>query len=113
MRKPYQDRVLIKPDPDETSVDGIHLLGKEIEKNKRGTVIAVGPGMPLMNLKIEITGNPTPGALQQLIEILRQPIPVPCVPGDRVLFGAYSGTKITLEGIDYLMIRASDLMGEL
>lgn len=109
--KPYHDRIQVLPDPDETTVSGIHLMGKEVEKNRRGTVIAVGPGAPLTNLKVTLEAA-TPEVAVALVKALQDPIPVPCKPGDRVLFGAYSGTKIKLDGIEYLMIRASDLMGE-
>ena len=62
------------------------------EKPQEGEVIAVGPG-----------GRDESGKL----------IPIDVKVGDRVLFGKWSGTEIKLEGVEYIIMKESDLMGVL
>ncbi len=87
----YDDRVLIKPAPaEEKTKGGIIIPDTAKEKPQKGTVVAVGPGK-----YAEQTGNLIP---------LKQQI------GDTVLYGKYAGTEITIEGEDYLIMRASDIL---
>ena len=62
------------------------------EKPQQGEVIAVGPG-----------GRDETGKL----------IPIDLKAGDRVLFGKWSGTEVKLDGVEYLIMKESDVMGVL
>ena len=87
----YDDRVLIKPAAaEEKTAGGIIIPDTAKEKPQKGTVIAAGPGK-----FAEQTGNL---------------IPVKQNVGDVVLYGKYSGTEITVEGVDYLIMRCSDIL---
>ena len=87
--KPLHDRVVIQAaDQEDVSKGGIILPDTAKEKPQQGEVIAVGPG------KTE-NGN--------LIE--------PQVKkGDKVLYGKYSGTEVTVDGGEYLIVRESDIL---
>ncbi len=87
--KPLHDRVVVQAaEQDEMSKGGIILPDTAKEKPQQGEVIAVGPGK---------TEN------GQLIE--------PQVKkGDKVLYGKYSGTEVTVDGQEYLIVRESDIM---
>jgi len=87
--KPLADRVVIKPSPaDEKTKGGIILPDTAKEKPVVGEVVAVGPG------KVTDDGKTiTPG-----IKV-----------GDKVLYGKYSGTEITIEGDEYLIMREADI----
>jgi len=88
--KPMEDRVLLKPMEAETkTLGGIIIPDNAKEKPQKGEVIAVGPGKTNdKGQKIEMT--------------LKK--------GDKVLYGKYSGTEITIEGQDYLITRESDVL---
>jgi chaperonin GroES len=62
------------------------------EKPQQGKVIAIGPG-----------GRDESGKL----------IPIDVKVGDRVLFGKWSGTEVKIDGIEYLIMKESDIMGVL
>jgi chaperonin GroES len=86
---PLADRVIIKPsEAEETTKGGIILPDTAKEKPIEGTVIAAGPG------KVTDDGK----AVKMSIKV-----------GDKVLYGKYSGTEITVEGEDYLIMRVSDI----
>ena len=87
--KPLHDRVVVQAaEQEEMSKGGIILPDTAKEKPQQGEVIAVGPGK---------TEN------GQLIE--------PQVKtGDKVLYGKYSGTEVTVDGQEYLIVRESDIM---
>ncbi|MDX2247777.1 MAG: co-chaperone GroES [Bacteroidia bacterium] len=83
--KPLADRVLVQPAPaEEKTASGIIIPDTAKEKPQRGTVVAVGPG--------------------------KKDEPTSVSVGDTVLYGKYSGTEISIEGIDYLMMRESDIL---
>ena len=87
--KPLGDRVIVKADEAEAvTASGLYLAKDTKEKPQTGTVLAVGPG------KLDKHG---------------QPLPMPVKEGDRVVFGKYGGTEITVEGQDVLILRADDL----
>ena len=88
--KPLSDRVLIQPAPAEEKTDsGIIIPDSAKEKPQEGTVVAAGPG------KVE-NGNK---------------IDMSVTEGDEVLYGKYSGTEVTLDGEEYLIMRESDILG--
>lgn len=115
MKAAIADRVLILMDePEDSSV--LELREEEKAPSKTGTVVLVGPGVINTNIKmdINITGEASVEALaklQQILELVRTPIPVNVAVGDRVMFGFYSGTRIQHEGKEHLMIRSSDILG--
>lgn len=83
--KPLADRVLIQPAPaEEKSAGGIIIPGSAQEKPQKGVVVAVGPG--------------------------KKDEPTTVKTGDTVLYGKYSGTELTVEGKEYLMMRESDIL---
>ncbi|NIR49123.1 co-chaperone GroES [candidate division KSB1 bacterium] len=88
--KPLADRVLIKPiDPEEKKQGGIIIPDTAKEKPQEGEIVAVGPG------KINDAGNTV------AMEVKK---------GDRVLYGKYSGTEVTIDGDEYLIMRESDIL---
>ncbi|WP_440999639.1 co-chaperone GroES [Fodinibius sp. SL11] len=88
--KPLSDRVLVQPKPaEEKTESGIIIPDSAKEKPQEGTVVAAGPG------KVE-NGNK---------------IDMSVAEGDKVLYGKYSGTEVTLDGEEYLIMRESDILG--
>ena len=83
--KPLADRVLVEPAPaEEKTASGIFIPDTAKEKPQKGKVVAVGPG--------------------------KKDEPTTVSVGDTVLYGKYSGTEISIEGTDYLMMRESDIL---
>jgi chaperonin GroES len=88
--KPLGDRVLVRPDvAEEKTASGIIIPDTAKEKPQRGTVVAAGPGKIENGTKIEMTVK----------------------AGDKVLYGKYSGTELSLDGEDFLIMRESDILG--
>jgi chaperonin GroES len=87
--KPLSDRVVVKAaDEGEQMRGGLYIPDTAKEKPQQGEVIAAGPG------KYE------DGKL----------VPMSVKVGDKVLYGKYSGTEITLDGDQYLILRESDVL---
>ncbi len=87
--KPLADRVIIKPsEAQEKTKGGIILPDIAKEKPIEGTVVAVGPG------KVTEEGK----AIKMEVK-----------EGDKVLYGKYSGTEVTIDGVEYLIMRESDI----
>jgi chaperonin GroES len=87
--KPLADRVVIKPSPaDERTKGGIILPDTAKEKPVVGEVVAIGPG------KVSDDGKN---------------VPMEVKVGDKVLYGKYSGTEVTYEGDEYLIMREADI----
>lgn len=110
--QPLDDRVLIKPDPQEDTRGGFLVADENKLKKLSGTVVAVGTGVPLHNLKVNITTDTNEQAMTMLKEIVDQiktGRPLKVKVGDRVLYGQFAGTRIPLDGQDYLMLRESDV----
>ncbi len=88
--RPLHDRVIIKRMEEErTSPGGIVIPDTAAEKPSRGEVIAAGNGK--RNDAGEI-------------------VPMDVKVGDKVLFGKYSGTEVTVDGEDLLVMREEDIM---
>lgn len=88
--KPLGDRVLVKADvAEEKTSSGIIIPDTAKEKPQQGEVIAVGAGKVENGTKIDMSVK----------------------PGDKVLYGKYAGTEVTLDGEEYLIMRESDIMG--
>ena len=91
--RPLHDRVVIKRiEAEEKTTGGIIIPDTAKEKPQQGEVTAVGPG-----------GRDESGKLT----------PIDVKVGDRVLFGKWSGTEVKLDGVEYLIMKESDLMGVL
>ncbi len=89
--RPLHDRIVVKRiDEDETTKGGIIIPDSAKEKPSEGKVIAVGTG------KIREDGK------------LQKP---DVKKGDRVLFAKFSGTEVTLDGTEHLIIREDDVLG--
>ncbi len=88
--QPLADRVVVKPAEDtEEMRGGLYIPDTAKEKPQQGEVVAVGPG------KMSDEG----ARLEMDVKV-----------GDRVLYGKYSGTDVTLDGTEYLIVRESDIL---
>lgn len=84
--KPLADRVLIEPDAaEETTASGIIIPDSAKEKPQRGVVVAVGPG--------------------------KKDDPTTVKVGETVLYGKFSGTDLSIDGKDYMIMREADILG--
>ena len=82
---PLHDRVIVQAAAaEEKTAGGIIIPDTAKEKPQRGTVIAAGPG--------------------------KKDEPMTVKSGDTVLYGKYAGTEISIEGVDYLIMRESDIL---
>jgi len=82
---PLHDRVVVKAaEPETKSSGGIIIPDTATEKPQQGIVMAVGAGKP------------------------EEPMTVKA--GNKVLYGKYAGTEITVDGADYLIMRESDIL---
>jgi chaperonin GroES len=89
--RPLHDRVLVRRiDAEEKTAGGIIIPDTAKEKPQEGEIVATGPG-----------GRNEQGQL----------IPIDVKPGERVLFGKWSGTEVKIDGQDYLIMKESDLLG--
>ena len=85
MIKPLADRVLIDPKAAETkTASGIFIPDTVKERPQEGTVVAVGPGKKDEPMEVKV--------------------------GDKVIFGKYSGTEVTVGDESYLMVKQSDIL---
>jgi len=83
--KPLADRVIIEPAAaEEKTAGGIIIPDTAKEKPQKGTVVAVGPGTKDEPITVKV--------------------------GNSVLYGKYSGTEISIEDKDYLIMRESDIV---
>ena len=88
--KPLSDRVVIEPlEAEDKTSGGIYLPDSAKEKPQMGKVVAAGPG------KISDAG---------------EKIPMEVKVKDKILYGKYSGTDVTFDGKDYLIMRESDIL---
>ncbi len=88
--KPLSDRVVIEPlEAEDKTSGGIYVPDTAKEKPQMGKVVAAGPG------KISDAG---------------QKIAMEVKVNDKILYGKYSGTDVTFDGNDYLIMRESDIL---
>lgn len=88
--RPLADRVVVKPLPaEEVTKGGLVIPDTAKERPQQGEVIAVGPG--------RITDD-------------GKKIPMEVKVGDKVLYGKYAGTEISIDGEEYLIMRESDIL---
>lgn len=112
--QPVHDRILIKPTPPDKFRGAIELLDSETEPKSEGTVIAVGDGVPLHNIKLNVTGEVTKEAmeaLERVVDKIEKGRQMRVQPGQYVLYGRYAGTKVRLNDEDYIIIREADVFG--
>ena len=89
--KPLHDRVLVKrTESEEKTAGGLIIPDSAKEKPSEGEVVAVGTGARKDN--------------GELIEMA-------VAPGDKILFGKWSGTEVTVDGEEMLMMKESVIMG--
>src|SRR5690349_13301203 len=89
--RPLHDRVVVRRlEGEEKTKGGIIIPDTAKEKPQEGEVVAVGPG-----------ARDDSGKL----------IPIDVKPGDRILFGKWSGTEVKLDGEDLLIMKESDILG--
>ena len=89
--RPLHDRVLVKRREAQDEMHGSLIIPDSArEKPQEGTVIAVGPG------RVTDDGTRLPLALAN---------------GDRILFGKYAGSEVTLDGEPYLIMKEEDVLG--
>ena len=88
--RPLHDRVLVQPlDGEEKTAGGIIIPDTAKEKPSEGKIIAVGPGAKTEDGKI---------------------LPMEVKVGDLVLFGKWSGTEVKIDGVEYSIMKESDMM---
>lgn len=88
--RPLGDRVVVEPlEAEEKTKGGIILPDSAKEKPQEGKVVAVGKG------KIGEDGKPVPMEIKV---------------GDKVLYGKYSGTEITIEDKEYIILKEEDIL---
>jgi chaperonin GroES len=87
--KPLADRVLVRSlEAEAKTAGGLYIPDNAKEKPQKGEVVAVGPGKTAdSGAKIEMT--------------LKK--------GDKVLYGKYSGTEVSIDGVEYLIMKESDV----
>jgi chaperonin GroES len=91
--RPLHDRVVVRRvDAEPKTAGGIIIPETAKEKPQQGRAVAVGPG-----------ARDETGKL----------IPIDVKVGDRVLFGKWSGAEVKIDGIEYLILKESDVMGVL
>ena len=91
--RPLHDRVLVRRvDEDEKSAGGIIIPDTAKEKPSQGEILAAGPGARDDDGKI---------------------VALDVKVGDRILFGKWSGTEVTLDGEELIIMKESDVMGVL
>ncbi len=88
--KPLEDRVVVEPkQAEDKTASGIILPDTAQEKPQEATIVAIGPG------KASDSGT-----------IVKMTVKV----GDNVLYGKYSGSEVTVDGKEYLIMRESDIL---
>ena len=86
--KPLADRVLVEPQAaEEKTASGIIIPDTAKEKPQKGKIIAVGDGTTEHKMNVKV--------------------------GDRVLYGKYSGSEVTVDGEDLMIMRESDILATL
>ena len=84
--KPLADRVLVEPAAaEEKTASGIIIPDTAKEKPQQGKIVAIGTGKKDEPINVKV--------------------------GDQVLYGKYSGTEVTIEGKEYLIMKESDIYG--
>ena len=92
--RPLTDRIVVRPlEAEEKTAGGILLPDTAQEKPMKGEVVAVGPG--------------------KFVESRGDRIPPPLKTGDRVIYGKWAGTEVRVEGDEYKILEAKDVLAKL
>lgn len=86
--RPILDRVIIEQDPAADKIGRFDLADTAKERPKQGTVVAVGPGA------IGVNGR----------------IPMECKVGDKVQYGEFAGSNITIDDKEYVIVKEGELL---
>jgi chaperonin GroES len=88
--KPLADRVIVEPlEAAEKTAGGLYIPDNAKEKPQKGRIVAAGPG------KLSDSGS-----------LMKMEVKA----GDTILYGKYSGTEVSIEGKEYLIMRESDVL---
>jgi chaperonin GroES len=91
--RPLYDRIVVKRlEQEEQMQGGLYIPDSAKEKPQEGEVVSVGKGKRMEDGKV---------------------VPLDVQPGDRILFGKYSGSDIKLDGEEYLIMREDEVLGVL
>ena len=91
--RPLYDRIVVKRiEEQETKIGGLYIPDSAKEKPQEGEVVAVGKGKRLEDGKL---------------------IPLDVEKGDRILFGKYSGSEISIDGEEFMIMREDEVLGVL
>ena len=89
--RPLEDRLVVRPvEAEERTASGLVIPDTAREKPQQGEVVAVGPG--------------------KRAEHSCELIPLDVAVGDRVVYGKYGGTELTIDGEDLLILAARDVL---
>jgi len=90
--RPLYDRILVKriEAEAEKTAGGLYIPDSAKEKPQEGEVVAAGKGKRLDDGKI---------------------VPLDVKPGDRILFGKYSGSEVKIDGTEYIIMREDEVLG--
>ena len=89
--RPLEDKIVVTlDDSEQTTSSGLVIPDTAKEKPQQGTVVAVGPGK-----RSEQTGDVIPMDVEE---------------GQTVLFSKYGGTEVKLDGVEYLILSARDVL---
>ena len=89
--KPLEDRIIVQPaEAEETTASGLVIPDTAKEKPQEGTVVAVGPG------RFNEDGD--------------ERVPMDVGVGDTVIYSKYGGTEVKVEGDEYLILSARDVL---
>ena len=87
--EPLADRVVVRPlEEAESMRGGLYIPDTAKEKPQQGEIVAAGPGRYEKDKRV----------------------PMEVKVGDKVLYGKYSGTEVTIDGEQYLILRESDVL---
>ena len=91
--QPLEDRIVVRPvEAEQTTASGLVIPDTAKEKPQQGEVVAVGPG------RVDDNGNR---------------VPMDVSVGDRVIYSKYGGTEVTLDGDDFLILSARDVLAKM
>ncbi len=91
--RPLTDRIVVRPlEAEEKTAGGILLPDTAQEKPMKGEVVAVGPG--------------------KFVESRGDRVPPPLKTGDRVIYGKWAGTEVRVEGEEYKILEAKDILAK-
>ena len=84
--KPLGDRIIIEPqEAEDKTASGIIIPDSAKEKPQKGEIVAIGTGKKDEPLNVKV--------------------------GDTILYGKYAGTEINIDGVEYLIMKESDIYG--